>query len=249
MNAGRLHIHEYADRSARASEAVTAPELAALFADLPAPHPKLPGSPLGGTRRILVVVGAVVALAVAGLLAFATGRGGQDGPAPAPGPVAAPTPPPAPPAVRVAPSSGSVATPRESAVAGSAPLPGGVTVRRATDAVPITLRPSYGVDLDDDVSSNWSVGTGCCNRDVGFRSDGSALNIDNDHAVVTGSPDYETCANETAYSNESIERGSLQPGETICVRTGGGRFALITIVGASEQAVQFRATVWDPTIS
>jgi hypothetical protein len=43
LEAGRLDVEEYGDRSARASTAVTAPELAALFDDLPAPHPPLPG--------------------------------------------------------------------------------------------------------------------------------------------------------------------------------------------------------------
>lgn len=41
--AGRLDIEEYGDRSAQASVATTAPQLAALFVDLPAPHPVLPG--------------------------------------------------------------------------------------------------------------------------------------------------------------------------------------------------------------
>jgi hypothetical protein len=43
LAAGRLEIEEYGERSARAANAVTAPELAALFDDLPAPHPQLPG--------------------------------------------------------------------------------------------------------------------------------------------------------------------------------------------------------------
>ena len=43
LDAGRLDVEEYGERSARASVAVTAPELAALFHDLPAPHPPLPG--------------------------------------------------------------------------------------------------------------------------------------------------------------------------------------------------------------
>ena len=40
---GRIDIDEYGERSARAMNATTAPELAALFDDLPAPHPPLPG--------------------------------------------------------------------------------------------------------------------------------------------------------------------------------------------------------------
>jgi Domain of unknown function (DUF1707) len=45
LEAGRLDVDEYGERSARASVATTAPELAALFDDLPAPHPELPGIP------------------------------------------------------------------------------------------------------------------------------------------------------------------------------------------------------------
>ena len=43
LEAGRLEVDEYGERSARASVATTAPELAELFDDLPAPHPVLPG--------------------------------------------------------------------------------------------------------------------------------------------------------------------------------------------------------------
>ena len=43
LEAGRLDVDEYGERSARASVATTAPELAELFDDLPAPHPVLPG--------------------------------------------------------------------------------------------------------------------------------------------------------------------------------------------------------------
>jgi hypothetical protein len=45
LEAGRLDVDEYGERSARASVATTAPELAVLFDDLPAPHPPLPGVP------------------------------------------------------------------------------------------------------------------------------------------------------------------------------------------------------------
>jgi hypothetical protein len=45
LEAGRLDVDEYGERSARAAVATTAPELAALFDDLPAPHPPLPGIP------------------------------------------------------------------------------------------------------------------------------------------------------------------------------------------------------------
>jgi hypothetical protein len=42
LAAGRLGIDEYADRTAAATEAVLASDLAALFTDLPEPHPPLP---------------------------------------------------------------------------------------------------------------------------------------------------------------------------------------------------------------
>ena len=45
LEAGRLDVDEYGERSASASVATTAPELAVLFDDLPAPHPALPGVP------------------------------------------------------------------------------------------------------------------------------------------------------------------------------------------------------------
>jgi len=41
---GRLGPEEYGERSAVASAATTADELRALFDDLPAPHPQLPGA-------------------------------------------------------------------------------------------------------------------------------------------------------------------------------------------------------------
>lgn len=43
LAAGRLGVEEYADRSAVAANATVAAELAALFTDLPAPHPALAG--------------------------------------------------------------------------------------------------------------------------------------------------------------------------------------------------------------
>lgn len=46
--AGRLTLDEYGDRSARVTVAKTASELSALFDDLPAPHPVLPGTAVTG---------------------------------------------------------------------------------------------------------------------------------------------------------------------------------------------------------
>jgi hypothetical protein len=43
LEAGRLDAMEYGERSAHVAEARTADELRPLFADLPAPHPDLPG--------------------------------------------------------------------------------------------------------------------------------------------------------------------------------------------------------------
>jgi hypothetical protein len=232
LNAGRLQVAEFVERFAGAAGAVTAAEIAALFADLPAPHPTLPESPRGRTRRHLMIIGAVAGLALVGLLGFVIGRS-QATPAPSSGIVAASTP--------------SVSPP-ESAGASPDALPDSATVRRSTGPGLITLRPSYGVDLDDVTSPTWNVGTGCCGRDLGFAFDAGRLSIDGGHAVVSGPLEFATCLHETAYTTSAIERGSLQPGETICVRTNGHRLALVTIVDASEQAVEFGTTVWDPPV-
>jgi hypothetical protein len=134
------------------------------------------------------------------------------------------------------------------------PLPDGVTVRRTTGSDVITLRPSYGVDLDDNTSANWSVNNGPIGSsagggsDIGFDGSASKLDLIGDYAIVAGPPDYATCARETAYTNGAIERGSLRPNETICVRTEQNRYALVTIVDASDQAIQLGATTWDPPI-
>lgn len=248
LNAGRLQVNEYADRSARAANAVTATEVAALFADLPAQHPKLPGSPVGGSGRNLVIVGAVVTLAVVTLVAFVIGRSGQNGPAISPAVAAGPTTSAAPTIDAV--NQTTAITPGESADGSAAPLPDSTTVRRTTGAVAITLRPSYSLDLDDNTSPNWSVGAGCCGpNDIGLNSDASQVYISDDYAVETGFPGYATCAQETGYTNGALERGSLKSGENLCVRTSEHRYALVTIVSASDQAVQFRAVVWDPPFS
>lgn len=44
LEAGRLGVEEYGDRSAKAANATVASELTELFTDLPAPHPDLPGA-------------------------------------------------------------------------------------------------------------------------------------------------------------------------------------------------------------
>jgi hypothetical protein len=46
LTAGRISLDEYGDRSAHAAHAQTRGELAALFADLPEPHPDLAGAGL-----------------------------------------------------------------------------------------------------------------------------------------------------------------------------------------------------------
>ena len=235
LDAGRLQVTEFVERFGTAADAVTAAEIAALFADLPAPHPTLPGPPADRSRRTLVIVGAVAALALVGLLGFVVGRGQSD-PAPSPGVVAAP-----------APSASPAAEPSASAVSPDA-VPDTTTVRRTTGPGTITLRPSEGVDLDDVTSPTWNLGTGCCGRDVGFGADASRVSLDGGHALVTGPLGFATCLRETAYTNSAVELGGLRPGDTLCVRTDGHRLALVTIVGVSGQAVEFGATVWDPPI-
>ena len=236
LDAGRLQVTEFVERFGRAADAVTAADIVALFADLPAPHPILPGSPSEPARRNLVIVGVVAALALAGLLGFTIGRG-RPAPAPPSGVVAAP-----------APSTAPAADPTARATASPRALPDDTTVRRTTGPGTITLRPSDGVDLDDVTSPTWDLGTGCCGRDVGFGVDASRVSLDGGHAVVSGSLEFATCFEEDAYTNSAIERGGLRPGDTLCVRTDRHRLALVTIVDVSEQAVEFGATVWDPPV-
>jgi Domain of unknown function (DUF1707) len=44
LEAGRLDVDEYGERSAKAASATVASELMALFSDLPEPHPAIPGT-------------------------------------------------------------------------------------------------------------------------------------------------------------------------------------------------------------
>jgi hypothetical protein len=68
LAAGRLGVEEYADRTAVAANAVVAGDLAALFTDLPEPHPELPSAkpPATSVRGTdaLGVIGLAVIVAV-----------------------------------------------------------------------------------------------------------------------------------------------------------------------------------------
>jgi hypothetical protein len=79
-------------------------------------------------------------------------------------------------------------------------------------------------------------------------ADANQLSIDGGHAAVAGPLGFTTCLHATGYTDSPLERRGLQPGDIICARTDDHRLALITIVSASEQAVEFGATVWDPQI-
>lgn len=70
LEAGRLGVEEYADRSAAAANATAASELEALFTDLPAPHPALPGT----TQLPAVPAEAAVATRGKAFLDFAAPR-------------------------------------------------------------------------------------------------------------------------------------------------------------------------------
>jgi hypothetical protein len=250
LNAGRLQVNEYAERSAKAADATIASDIAVLFTDLPAPRPPVPGlgpSPMGAMLRNPVVIGAAV-LALAGLalvVGFGVGDDPSPRPLPAPPPVPAVTTPP--PVTRASTPVPTTAAPVGETVAA---LPDGVEVRRTTGDAAITLRPAFGVDLDNNTSPNWAVAqTGTVSgHDIRSTSDGNTLYITGDYAAVTGAPEYATCARETAYTAGGLERASLQPGDNICVRTDGNRYALLTVVAAGERAFRFRAVVWDPPI-
>ena len=237
LDAGRLQLAEFVQRFGAAADAVTAADVAALFVDLPAPHPTLPRRPSGRPGRHLVVVGAVAVLVLGGLLGFVVGRGRTPA-APVAGSVAAPTP-------AAPPPFGPLTSPEGPAADA---LVGRATVRWTTGPGLITLRPSFGIDLDEMTTSTWTAGSACCDRDVGFAADAGTVFIDGGHAAVSGPLEFATCLHETAYTGAAIARTSLRAGQTICVRTNNRRLALVTIVSATEQAVEFGATVWDPPV-
>lgn len=139
----------------------------------------------------------------------------------------------------------------------SPPLPAGISVRRSTGSVPIKLSAGYGVDLDNNVSPNWSVKSGPAGSSLGYGSDvvwdgegNDGLEFDADAAVESKSVGYATCAEETNYSPTSIAQGDLQAdlqgGKKICVRTDGNRYALLTLISVSADQIEFAATVWNP---
>jgi len=205
-------------------------------------------SALRAILRNRVLVAAAV-LVLAGL-ALVIGLSERSDPLPQPWTAAGPTPPAVPPTSPVtAPTASATSVP--ATPTDRAALPGNVTVRRTSQPNAITLRPSYGVDLDDNTSPNWGVKSGptwYSGSDIGSDSDEDIVDFTGDYAVVTGAPEYATCATETAYTSGGIERGSLRPDENICLRTSEDRYALVTIISTSEQAIQFRATVWDPPV-
>jgi hypothetical protein len=139
----------------------------------------------------------------------------------------------------------------------SPPLPTGVSVRRSTGSVPIKLTDGYGVDLDDNVSPNWLAHSGPAGSgagggsDVDYGSDSTTgLDFSQDAAVEQDAAGYATCAEETAYSHNSIPEGDLQKDmqahDKICVRTDQNRYALLTIISVSPTEVEFAVTTWDP---
>lgn len=73
LEKGRLGVEEYGDRSAAAANATVADDLAALFTDLPAPHPPLPGV----EPRVPPPTAALPVVPVAGRRRFLDGWGPQ----------------------------------------------------------------------------------------------------------------------------------------------------------------------------
>jgi hypothetical protein len=156
--------------------------------------------------------------------------------------------------ITVAPPGGSVPSGTSDGPQGpqSPGLPDGVSQRRSTGSTAITLRPSYGVDLDDNLSPNWSVKSGPLGSSAGYGSDvgsdayESKLDFLSDYAIVDAAEGYATCAEETGYTRGGIPRGDLREGEEMCLRTTEGRYALVKVVSATAGEIRITATVWDP---
>jgi DUF1707 SHOCT-like domain/NPCBM/NEW2 domain len=108
LNAGRLTIEEYSARSAVAANATTAGELADLFADLPAPRPKLPGIRGGTGRSRWIAFGAAAgALLLVGVAVVLVNSGHEQS---SPAPIATATPTAAPPTSAVPTPTSSLPT-------------------------------------------------------------------------------------------------------------------------------------------
>ncbi len=238
----------------RAGAAATMRATSAYTTPPPPTAPTGPAAPAPRRRRGWLVAVAVIAVLVGVIAILLATRGNGTTPQAAPSGTSTPSATTAPPAT----SAPSSSTPRSTAAGADptdVPLPDGVSIRRSTGPSPITLRPSYGIDLDDDISPNWDVHSGPIsssaggNSDVGFGSDSSSLDFVSDYAIVTGPAQYGTCAAETAYTSGSLERGSLRSGETVCVRTAENRYALITVEDSSDQAIRLDAVVWDPPVA
>jgi hypothetical protein len=166
-----------------------------------------------------------------------------------------PSPSPSPSPVAAVPVSAPTDTPTPEATdtsdvsaPASTDLPDNVTLRRTTGKSPIVLRPDYGMDLDDDVdtSSNWGVSDGNSYSGVYLDEGQHAIDFSRDWAPETGSAGYNTCANETAYTEGEEPLARAHKGNEFCIRTPDSRYALIQIVSASNTSLSFTATVWDP---
>jgi hypothetical protein len=127
----------------------------------------------------------------------------------------------------------------------------GVTLRRSTEDNPLVLTAGYAPDLDSKVG-NWDVqeayqGQMVLRKDVHF----TAAALSGDLAVVSGSDNYETCQNATAYQPR-VTKYELEPGMKLCVRTTEKRLAFVAIKkisgsGSSKQ-IGLDVKVWDPPL-
>ena len=112
-----------------------------------------------------------------------------------------------------------------------------------------TLRPSYGVDLDDVTEPELERRHGVLRPRCQVRLRRSA-------AVHRRRPRRgdrparvrNLIPRDRLHQRGPSSAGACSPATTICVRTNGRRFALVTIVDVSEQAVEFGVTVWDPPV-
>jgi hypothetical protein len=251
LNAGRLPVNEYAERTARADSATLAAELAELFSDLPGPHPKLPGIPSSTVGKILrkpvflvvaavVLVGAMVAVG----LSLSGGPAGPSTGAAGPAPTASP------PTSLMAPTDegGAQAASPSATTAGAEAK---FTIRRQTsNAAPLRMdHRGRGPDIDS-IAPDWGIANGD-GRDIGFGYYGSGLihaDAGASFSPVSGSPDPMICLAATEQS-EDIHT-NIDPNSTYCMRTSEGRLAWLVVVDAGNRdpyrPVVLQVTVWDP---
>jgi hypothetical protein len=152
---------------------------------------------------------------------------------PRPTPTVAPT--------TAAPTGAPTATPTQ----GALPTSGPTQVRRS-GAVTVSIAGS-GIDLDSPrTDPQWSTD----NDDLDYYEEYFYFSSARKVLYLGTTPaGFETCRNTTGYTNgQSIDIGTVSPGDNLCIVTDENRMATVRILGFDESAAQFDIVVYDPPL-